>query len=403
MPISWTDRFSAGAREMRGSTLRRIFRDSRRPGMISLAGGAPAPEVFPVEDIAAASERALLQHTVDALQYGLTEGYLPLRQYLTGRMNGMGMNVTPEHFMITVGSQQAIDLVGRLFIDPGTLVAIEDPTYMSAVTAFAPQRPTYVTIPVDDDGLDVDKLEAILKGGAKPAFLYTIPAFQNPTGVSLSMDRRRRLLELADRYDLPIVEDDPYGELAFEGEPMPPLAALDCQMYGALTHVIYMSTFSKLISPGLRVAWVAAPRDVIAKMAFAKQGMDLHASCLSQVIVHEVCADGLLERHMPIIRATYRARRDAMLAALAETMPSGFRWTKPRGGMFVWLTLPEGWDSEGLIQLALDKLVAFVPGFPFYANGGPRNTARLSFANPTPDNIRTGVARLGEAVRAYRP
>lgn len=177
--------------------------------MISLAGGAPAPEVFPVEDIAAASERALLQHTVDALPvHRLTEGYLPLRQFLTGRMNGMGMNVTPEHFMITVGSAaDPIDLVGRLFIDPGTLVAIEDPTYMSAVTAFAPQRPTYVTIPVDDDGLDVDKLEAILKGGAKPAFLYTIPAFQNPTGVSLSMDRRRRLLELADRYDLPIVKE----------------------------------------------------------------------------------------------------------------------------------------------------------------------------------------------------
>ena len=232
---------------------------------------------------------------------------------------------------------------------------------------------------------------------------FTIPAFQNPTGVSMSMERRRRLLELADRYDLPIVEDDPYGELVFEGEPMPPLAALDCQIYGALTHVIYLSTFSKLISPGLRVAWVTAPKDVIARMAFAKQGMDLHASCLSQVIVHEVCADGLLERHLPVIRATYRARRDAMLAALAEKMPDEFRWTKPRGGMFVWMTMPEGWDAEGVIKIALDKLVAFVPGFPFYANGGPRNTARLSFANPTPANIDVAIGRVAEAVRAYRP
>ncbi len=225
MPISWSDRYSIGAREMRGSTLRKIFASSRRPGMISLAGGAPAPEVFPVEDIAAASERALLQHTLDSLQYGLTEGYLPLREFLTTRMNGMGMKVAPENFIITVGSQQAIDLVGRLFIDPGTLVAIEDPTYMSAVTAFAPQQPKYLTIPVDDDGLDVDQLEAALRSGLRPAFLYTIPAFQNPTGVSMSMARRQRLLALAAEYSLPIVEDDPYGELIFEGEPMPPLAA----------------------------------------------------------------------------------------------------------------------------------------------------------------------------------
>lgn len=401
MPISWSDRYSIGAREMRGSTLRKIFASSRRPGMISLAGGAPAPEVFPVEDIAAASERALLQHTLESLQYGLTEGYLPLREFLTARMNGMGMKVAPENFIITVGSQQAIDLVGRLFIDPGTLVAIEDPTYMSAVTAFAPQQPKYLAIPVDDDGLDVDRLEAALKSGIRPAFLYTIPAFQNPTGVSMSMARRRRLLALAAEYSLPIVEDDPYGELIFEGEPMPPLAALDCEMHGALTHVIYLSTFSKLVSPGLRVAWVTAPKEVIAKMTFAKQGMDLHASGLAQVIVHEVCADGLLERHLPIIRRTYRERRDALLEALSEHMPDGFQWTKPRGGMFVWLTMPERFDAEALVQMAMDKLVAFVPGFPFYANGGPRNTARLSFANPTPDNIRAGIARLGEAIRAY--
>lgn len=403
MPISWNDRFSAGAREMRGSTLRRIFRESRRPGMISLAGGSPAPEVFPVEDIAAASERALLHHTIDALQYGLTEGYLPLRQFLAERMGRQGANVTADNFCITVGSQQAIDIVGRMFIDPGTLVAIENPTYMSAVTAFAPERPQYLTIPVDDEGIDVERLEAALKGGARPAFLYTIPAFQNPTGVSMSMDRRRRLLELAARHDLPIVEDDPYGELVFEGEPMPPLAALDCQMHGELTHVIYLSTFSKLVSPGLRVAWVTAPKDVIAKMMFAKQGMDLHASGLSQVIVHEVCADGLLERHLPVIRRTYRERRDAMLEALAEKMPAGIRWTRPAGGMFVWLTMPEGYDTEQLIPFALDRLVAVVPGYPFFANGGPRNHARLSFANPTPDNIRTAIGRLADAVRAYPP
>jgi 2-aminoadipate transaminase len=386
---------------MRGSALRIIFKETRKPGMISLAGGTPAPEVFPVEDIAAASERAIIHKTVDALQYGLTEGYVPLRQFLADRMNGIGFNVGIDNIQITVGSQQAIDIVGRMFLDPGTLVAIEDPTYMSAITAWAPLRPRYLPIKMDEDGIDVDALQAALERGEKPAFLYTISAFQNPTGVTISMEKRRRLIELAARHALPIVEDDPYGELVFEGKPMTPLAALDCQMHGELRHVIYMSTFSKLVSPGLRTAWAVGPKEVITKMGFAKQGMDLHAAALSQVIVHEVCADGLLERHLPLIRKTYKARRDAMLESLEKYMPAGFHWTKPAGGMFVWLTMPDSMSAEKLVSLALARNVAFVPGASFYAIGGPANTARLSFANPTPDMIRVGVKRLAEAIEAY--
>jgi len=399
--IDWTQRFSTGANEMRGSALRIIFKETRKPGMISLAGGTPAPAVFPVEDIAAASERAIIQKTIDSLQYGLTEGYTPLREYLAERMNGNGFKIGADQVQITVGSQQAIDIVGRLFLDPGTQVAIEDPTYMSVITAWAPLRPAYLPIKMEEDGLDVDALDAMLKSGVKPAFLYTISAFQNPMGVTISMEKRRRLIEIAAKYGMPIVEDDPYGELVFEGKPMPPLAALDCQMHGELRHVIYMSTFSKLVSPGLRTAWAVGPKEVVAKMTLAKQGMDLHASALSQVIVHEVCVDGLLERHVPLIRQTYKTRRDALLSALEEQMPDGFHWTKPAGGMFVWLTMPDNFDSQKLVRLALDRLVAFVPGFSFYANGGPANTARLSFANPSPEMLHEGVRRLVEAIKAY--
>lgn len=403
MAIDWDDRFSAGAREMRGSALRKLFKETRRPGMISFAGGTPAPEVFPVEDIAAAAERALMHHTVDSLQYGFTEGYPPLREYLARRMAGQGIACEADQVQITVGSQQAIDLVGRLFIDPGTLVAVEDPTYMSAMTAWAPLRPTYMTVPMDDDGLRVDVFESQLRAGKRPAFLYTVSAFQNPTGCTISAERRIQLVELAAEFAIPIVEDDPYGELVFEGAPATTLAAVDARMHGRLTHVVYVSTFSKLVSPGLRVAWVAGPREVISKMTLAKQGMDLHASGLSQVITHEVCVDGLLERHLPIIRSTYRARRDALLHGLRQHMPDGYTWTKPSGGMFVWLTAPEHVDSNRLSALALERLIAIVPGGPFYANGGPPNTARLAFSNPTPENIGIGVKRLAEAATSYAP
>lgn len=400
MPIDWANRYSTGAREMRGSALRKLFKETRRPGMISFAGGTPAPEVFPVEDIAAAAERALMRHTVDALQYGLTEGYPPLREYLARRMSGQGIACEADQIQMTGGSQQAIDLVGRLFIDPGTLVAVEDPTYMSAMTAWAPLRPSYMTVPMDDDGMRVDVLEAALRSGQRPAFVYTVSAFQNPTGCTISFERRVRLVGLAAEYEIPIVEDDPYGELVFEGAPATTLAAVDTRLNGRLTHVIYISTFSKLVSPGLRVAWVAGPRDVVSRMALAKQGMDLHTSALSQVITHEVCQDGLLERHVPVICATYRARRDALLHGLAQHMPDGYSWTTPRGGMFVWLTAPATVDTSRLAESALERHVAIVPGGPFYANGGPANTARLAFSNPTPESIAIGVRRLADAAAA---
>lgn len=401
MSIPWADRYSVGGREMKGSSLRAIFSQSRKPGMISLAGGTPAPEVFPVEEIAAASEHALTHHTIDALQYGPTEGYTPLKEYLVTRMARYGMPCTPNQIHITAGSQQGSDLVGRLFIDPGSVVAIEDPTYASVLTSFAPYQPKYVPLPMDENGVRIDALEQLLKSGVRPAFFYTVSSFQNPTGVSISIERRRQLVEMAARYAMPIVEDDPYGELVFEGEVMPPIAAIDAQMHGSVQHVIYMSTFSKLLSPGLRVAWIVAPQEVVDKLILARQGMDLHTTGLSQVIAHELCADGFVDRHIPRIRETYRARRDAMLEALAQYMPSGIHWNKPRGGMFVWMTLPPEMDSTKLVAAAIQKNVVFMPGIGFYANGGPLNTARLSFANPTPDAIRNGVQRLAETIREY--
>lgn len=400
MSTLWTTQLSRGAKDITSSAIRDLLKVTEQPEVISFAGGLPAPECFPVEELAAATERLLVEKPVGALQYGPTEGYRPLREWLTRHLAAMDVTVPLEQVLVTSGSQQALDLLGKLLIDPGALVAVEEPTYLGALQAWQSYQPRYVTLPMDDKGLIVSALADRLAQGVRPRFLYLVSSFQNPTGVTLAAERRHQLLELAAAYQLPIVEDDPYGELYYDGQRPSPLAALDVQLHGALRHVVYLSTFSKLLAPGLRVGWVAAPEELVSKIVHAKQGIDLHTGSLSQAVAFEVCRDGLLARHVPFIRQTYHARRDAMLAALDESMPTDVTWTRPAGGMFLWLTLPAHIDTVTLLQAALEEHVAFVPGASFHANGGGSNTMRLNFSHSNPERITEGVRRLATAIRA---
>jgi 2-aminoadipate transaminase len=313
-------------------------------------------------------------------------------------MQGRGLTIAADQVLMLNGSQQGLDAVAKLLIDPGALVIVEEPTYLGALQAFRPYQPRFVSLPMDEDGLDLSALERVLKSGEQPRFLYLVSCFQNPTGITPSPERKRALLELAAKYDLPIVEDDPYGELYYEGTRPPILAAIDAELYGELRHVVYLSTFSKLLAPGLRVGWAVVPNELVSKFVHAKQGLDLHTGSLSQAVAHEACRDGLLDRHIPTIRATYHARRDTMLAALEQLAPEGVTWTRPSGGMFVWLTLPPSVDAATLLQASLEQKVAFVPGSSFHANGGGANTMRLNFSHSSPEQIAEGVARLAHSI-----
>lgn len=399
MELLWTERIAAGAAGLRRSAIRDLLTLTAQPDMISFAGGLPAPELFPAEETMAAAERALVEMPQTALQYGPTEGFAPLRELVAAWLGRLGIDTPARHVLITAGSQQGLDLLGRLLIDPDAPVAVEEPTYLGALQAWQTCQPHYLPLPVDEQGLDLDALEAILLGGARPRFLYLVSCFQNPTGVTLAAARRERLIDLAAHYHLPIVEDDPYGELYYDGERATPLAALDIARHGELRHVIYLGTLSKLLAPGLRVGWMAAPRPLIDQLAMVKQGLDLHTGSTAQAVAYYACRDGLLDRHVPRLRAAYAERRDAMLAALEQSLPPGASWTRPAGGMFLWVTLPGRANTEHLLKAALAAKVAFVPGRPFHPGGGGANTLRLNFSHSSPEWIAEGVRRLGAVLR----
>jgi 2-aminoadipate transaminase len=398
----WAGRLASGARQMTSSAIRDLLKVTEQPEMISFAGGLPAPECFPAEELALAAERVLATQAARALQYGPTEGYPPLRALVAALMRERGLPATPDQVLITNGSQQALDMIGKLLIDPGDPVLVEDPTYVGALQAWRPYRPRFVALPLDEAGLRIDALERALEDlgrvGQRPKFLYLVSCFQNPTGVTLAADRRAALIALAARHALPVIEDDPYGELRYSEAALPALAALDAARWGALRHVVYLSTFSKVLAPGLRVGWVLAPTPLQQQLVQAKQGLDLHSGSLAQAIAYEACRDGLLARQIARIRRVYCARRDAMLRALERTMPPGVDWTEPDGGMFLWVRLPPALDAGELLQRALERNVAFVPGAAFYANGGGAQTLRLNFSHATPARIEEGIARLAEAI-----
>ncbi len=401
----WSERFAQRTQRMGSSVIRELLKYTEKPDVISFAGGLPAPEVFPLAEVARAADTVLREQGKTALQYSPTEGYLPLRELLVRHMARYGIKVTPGNVMITSGSQQGLDLIGRLFVNPGDRILTESPTYLGALQAWSAYQADYLAVPVDDDGLDVGKLEAQLRAG--PKFLYILPNFQNPAGVTLSLERRRRLVELANHYGAPIVEDDPYGQLRYEGEHLPPLVQIDAEWHDCAKgdceftgDVLYLSTLSKTLAPGLRIAWVVAPESVISRLVQMKQGADLHSSTFGQMVAYEVAKDGFLDRHVRTIRAVYGERRNAMLAALERHFPAEVLWTRPQGGLFLWITLPEGIDSTELLREALGRdRVAFVPGASFFPRGGGERTCRLNFSYVGPELIEEGIRRLGKAVK----
>lgn len=401
MQTLWDQRYAQRINHMKGSIIRELLKLTEDPEIISFAGGMPAPEAFPTQEFGEACNRVLAEKGAQALQYGMTEGYTPLRELLARHTARFGIEVTTDNLLVTSGSQQALDLLGKLFINPGDRILIEAPTYLGAMQAWNAYGAEYISVQSDADGMNTDEIEAALRTG--PKFIYVLPNFQNPTGVTMSYQRRIRLIELADHYGVPIIEDDPYGQLRYEGEHIPGIEVLDSQLNHNSTiytgNVIYLSTFSKLLAPGIRLGWVIAPPEVISKMVTAKQGTDLHTSTFTQMVAYEVSRGGFLDRHIQTINAIYRQRRDVMLASLAETMPEGVSWFRPQGGLFLWVTLPGGMSSLELFQTAIAEKVAFVPGAPFYPYSGGENTMRLNFSNANPEHIKEGIARLATAIK----
>jgi len=392
--MTWT--LAGRAAGLNPSVIREILKVTERPGVISLAGGLPSPQTFPIAEFAAASATVLERDGRAALQYAASEGYPPLREFVAERLP---WEVDPDRVLITTGSQQGLDLVAKVLVDEGSRVLVEAPTYLGALQAFSPFGPVVAGVPGDDEGLLPDALpEAIGAGPARARFLYVLPTFQNPTGRLLGEARRARLVEVAADLGLPLVEDNPYGELWFDAPPPAPLAARNPD------GVLYLGSFSKVLAPGLRLGFVVAPAHVHPKLLQAKQAADLHTPGLNQRIVHEVVRDGFLERHVPTIRGLYRAQRDHMLAALGrEFAGQDVTWNVPAGGMFLWLRLPDGVDALALLPEAVAAGVAYVPGAPFFASDPDRRSLRLSFVTATPEQIDAGVAALAGVVRTRSP
>jgi 2-aminoadipate transaminase len=388
---------------MRSSAIRELLKITLQPDIISFAGGMPAPELFPVKEVEEACSRLLEKDGCNALQYSTSEGYPPLREFIVEKMSRYGIVAGVENVLITSGSQQALDLVGKVLIDPGDVIVTGAPTYLGAIQAFTAYQASFASVPLDDDGIMVDLMEPKIVE-THPKFMYVLPNFHNPAGVTLSQERRERLVSLARQYGVPVIEDDPYGELRFEGEHIPPIVVIDAMRNGERAEgyfkgdVIYMSTFSKTLSPGMRLGWIVAPVEVVKKLVEAKQGSDLHTGTFSQMVAYEVIADGFLDEHVREIRDMYRKRRDAMLASMDRYLPQGVDWTQPQGGLFLWVSLPEGIDCEELLEEAVEQKVAFVPGTAFYADGRGHDALRLTFATCATDMIDEGIRRLGNAI-----
>jgi len=408
MSIAWTSRYAIRTKDLKSSAIRELLKITQQPEIISFGGGLPADDVFPIERVEEACRKVLKENAAMALQYGETEGYKPLREMIARHISRYGIKAQAENVLITTGSQQALDLIGKLLINPGDRVLVEAPTYLGALQAFSVYGADYVSAPCDENGLRTDLLEERLRLG--PKFMYVLPNFQNPGGTTLSEDRRYTLVSLAKEYGIPIVEDDPYGQLRYEGEHLPPLVVLDCEktpldQSRTLGNVIYLSTFSKTLAPGLRLGWTVAPAEVIAKLAQLKQGADLHTSTFTQVVAYEVARGNFLDEHVRKIRKVYRERRDVMLEALAQNFPPEVQWTHPQGGLFLWVTLPEGVDANELFHEALKQNVAFVPGDSFFApnenSQEGRRHLRLNFSHAQPEKIREGIRRLGAAIKTH--
>lgn len=401
MTLDWTTRYSARAAGMTASEIRELLKLLDRPDVVSFAGGIPDPELFPADAVANAYERVLTsnERKLAALQYSVSEGYGPLRAHLA-EAAGVGV----DNVLVTCGSQQGLDFIGKLFVGPGDRILVTSPTYLGALQAFSPYEPTYDVVAMDEEGPLPDALEAKL--ATKPRFFYLVPDFQNPTGITVSLARREAIVALCARHGVPIIEDAAYTRLRYDGQDLPSLLDLDRARaageggFDAAGNVLYLGTFSKTLVPALRVGWVTAPAEPLRRLVLIKQASDLHTSTINQMVALEV-ATTTLDRQIPRLRATYRERRDAMLAALSRHMPAGVSWSRPEGGMFVWLTLPEAVDGAKLLAKCVEGArVAFVPGAAFFPDRSGTNTIRLSFSLAKPEVAAPAIGRLAEVVGA---
>lgn len=390
--------FSKNALNMKRSLIRELLKLSRRPDIISFAGGMPDPQTFPVEELAEISAQVLREKGATALQYGPTEGEPALREALASWLTKERLDLRAENILVTSGSQQALDLLAQVLIDPGDPVIVELPSYIGALQAFAAHRARMIGVPQDDEGIRTDLLEKTLerlsRRKRRPKFIYIVPDFQNPSGVTLTLARRQELLALASRFEVPLVEDSPYRVLRFSGEPMPAIYSLDSQR-----HVLALGTFSKIFCPGMRLGWLLTPEAWMERFIIAKQGMDLCSPSFTQFIAVEYMRRGLLDQEVESIRALYSRKLGVMLAALEKEMPRGVTWTRPEGGLFLWVKLPRRMNATALFEKAIERKVAYVIGSAFFCNGKGHNTMRLNFSYPSEEQIVEGIQRLAQVIR----
>ena len=376
---------------LKGSAVRELMALTARPEVISFAGGMPAPELFPVEGVKEAACAVLDEMGRKALQYAPTEGYIPLREQIVKRMEErLHIKTDIDHVLVTSGSQQGLDFSARVFLNPGDVILVESPSYVGALNAFNACEPTYVEVPTDDYGMIPEELERILETTENVKLIYVIPDFQNPSGKTWSMKRREHFMELINKYEIPVIEDNPYGDLRFEGEYLPSLKSMDTKDL-----VIFLGTLSKVFCPGLRIGWVCAPAAILAKYNFVKQGADLQVSSFDQMLASKFMDMYDLNEHVEKIKAVYKVRRDLMLKTMEETFPEGVTWTHPEGGLFTWVTLPEGVDAGQIAPKLLEQNVAYVPGGAFYPYPGKENHFRLNYSNATEENLVIGIKRIG--------
>jgi 2-aminoadipate transaminase len=389
--------YSDRAWKMRKSEIRELLKVAQDPEIISFAGGLPHPKTFPIQDLQDIIKSVLEHHGKTALQYGVTQGLLELRETMAERARKDGIDTTADNIIIMHGSQQALDTVGKIFLNPGDIPLVGLPTYLGGINAFRSYESNLVGVPLDKDGMDVDALEEkikeLLKEGLQPKFIYVVPTFQNPAGVVLSEPRRKKLIDIANEYDLVVVEDDPYGKLRFDVPPIKPVKAFDDE-----DNVIYISTFSKIFSPGFRLAWTIASEEITRKMVICKQALDLCTNTFAQYVANEFIKSGSLDLHIMKICEMYKPKRDVMMNAMEKYFPDGYLCNKPKGGMFAWVTLPEGIDTEIMFLDALKEKVAYVHGKAFCVDGSGGRSMRLNFSYATSDQIEEGMKRLGAVI-----
>lgn len=382
--------------KLKASEIRELLKLTEQPGVISFAGGLPAPELFPIEDVIESSVRTLREHGQKALQYTTTEGYGPLRDWIADRMNKQqGTNYDRDNILITHGSQQVLDFMGKVFIDEGDIVACESPTYLAAINAFKAYGAGFAEIPTDEDGMIMEELEKALQTG-KVKFIYVIPTFQNPTGRTWSLERRKKLAELADKYNVAILEDNPYGDLRFEGEYVPSVKTCDLS-----EKVLVGGTFSKIFCPGLRIGWIAGDKELIKKFVLVKQGADLQCNTFAQISIYDYLSNFDIDKHIDKIKALYKQRKDLALKCMEETFPEEVKFTHPAGGLFTWVELPEGVSARDLLVESLKEKIAFVPGGSFFPENPKENTFRLNYSNMPEEKIEYGLRKLGEIITNY--